>query len=162
MHGGTVSATSEGLGQGSEFTLRFPRSAGRIGTDVRAAPVAGPRQGLRVMVVEDNIDTAKSVTLLLDQAGCLTKTVHDGLTALEAADAFHPEAVLLDIGLPGLDGYQVARRLRGDPQHAAVRLIAVSGYGKEQDQQRSKEAGFDHHLVKPVNFDSLMALLART
>jgi PAS domain S-box-containing protein len=161
MHGGSVSATSEGLGLGSEFAVRFPRSKGRAETDVRAMPAAGPRQGLRVMVVEDNVDTARSMSLLLDIAGCSTKVVHDGVAALESADAFQPEVVLLDIGLPGLDGYQVARRLRADPRHSSVRLIAVSGYGKEQDQQRSKEAGFDDHLVKPVDFDSLLAKLEK-
>jgi two-component system CheB/CheR fusion protein len=159
MHGGSVSATSEGLGQGSEFTVRLPRSQGSPETDVCAIPVAGPRQGLRVMVVEDNVDTARSMSQLLNKAGCSTKVVHDGVAALDSADEFQPEVVLLDIGLPGLDGYQVAQRLRADPRHRRVRIIAVSGYGKEQDQQRSKEAGCDDHLVKPVDFDSLLALL---
>ena len=93
---------------------------------------------------------ARSLALLLKKAGCETQVVHDGAAALEVANSFPPQVVLLDIGLPGLDGYEVARRFRADPQHADVRLIAVSGYGQLQDQKRSKDAGFNHHLVKPV------------
>jgi PAS domain S-box-containing protein len=162
MHGGSISATSEGLGRGSEFTVRLPRDKDRVGKDVCPAPVeAGLRHGLRVLVVEDNVDTARSMSLLLDKAGCATKIAHDGVAALEAADSFQPEVVLLDIGLPGLDGYQVASRLRANAKHSGVQLIAVSGYGKEQDQQRSKVAGFDQHLVKPVDFNALLAMLAK-
>jgi signal transduction histidine kinase len=160
-HGGTVSASSEGLGTGTEFTVRLPRSDGFAQNQIRSEQSARLPLGLRVMVVEDNIDTATSVSMLLQQAGCETKVVHDGTAALESADAFAPQVVLLDIGLPGLDGYEVARRLRANPQLAQLRLIAISGYGQAQDHQRSKEAGFDHHLVKPVDLPSLMAMLAR-
>jgi CheY-like chemotaxis protein len=114
-----------------------------------------------VLVVEDNVDTAAAMSQLLTQARCETKVAHDGPAALEAANGFRPQVVLLDIGLPGLDGYEVARRLRADSRHAGMRLVAISGYGQAQDQQRSKEAGFDYHLVKPVDLHSLMALLAR-
>jgi CheY-like chemotaxis protein len=145
---------------GSEFTVRLPRSQASPNNDVAAEQLAAPRRGIRVMVVEDNVDTARSMSLLLEKAGCSTKVVHDGAAALESAATFLPQVVLLDIGLPGLDGYQVARQLRADPRHFDVRLIAVSGYGKEQDQQRSKDAGFDHHLVKPVDFDALLAILS--
>jgi two-component system CheB/CheR fusion protein len=113
-----------------------------------------------VLVVEDNVDTAAAMSQLLSQEGCETKVAYDGPAALEAADAFGPKVVLLDIGLPGLDGYEVARRLRADSRHDGLRLIAISGYGQAKDQQRSKEAGFDHHVVKPVDFQSLVALLA--
>jgi PAS domain S-box-containing protein len=160
MHGGSVSATSEGLGKGSEFTVRLPRGNQRGQDDLDAAPRSRPRHGLRVLVVEDNVDTATSVSQLLQKAGCATNTVHDGMAALERAAAFRPEAVLLDIGLPGIDGYEVARRLRADPRHGDLRLIAISGYGQAQDQERSKEAGFNDHLVKPIDFDSLLSKLA--
>ncbi len=159
-HGGTVSVTSEGLGKGTEFTVRFPRCKDVTSGEARVIQAPAPRRGLRVLVVEDNVDTARSVSLLLEKAGCETKAVHDGSAALESAEAFRPEVVLLDIGLPGLDGYEVARRLRADSKHTCPRLIAVSGYGHSQDRERSKQAGFDHHLVKPVDFNSLLAMLA--
>jgi K+-sensing histidine kinase KdpD/CheY-like chemotaxis protein len=159
-HGGTVSATSDGLGKGTEFTVRLPRSKDRITGDDSKWKVAHPPPGLRVLVVEDNVDTAAAVSMLLTQAGCETNIVHDGAAALEAAETFCPNAVLLDIGLPGLNGYEVARRLRSDSRHPRLRLIAVSGYGQAQDQQRSKDAGFDYHLVKPVDLQALMGLLA--
>jgi two-component system CheB/CheR fusion protein len=160
MHGGTVSATSEGLGKGSEFTVRLPRGNDVSTEKTSASAPARPPQGQRVLVVEDNIDMARSLALLLKKAGCETEVVHDGAAALAVANSFSPQAILLDIGLPGLDGYEVARRFRADPKHAGVRLIAVSGYGQAQDHQRSKEAGFNHHLVKPVAFDALLATLA--
>jgi CheY-like chemotaxis protein len=116
---------------------------------------------LRVLVVEDNVDAALAMSQLLSQAGCDTEIAHDGPAALEAADGFCPQVVLLDIGLPGLDGYEVARRLRADSRHVGSRLIAISGYGQAQDQQRSRSAGFDHHLVKPVDYRALIALLAQ-
>ncbi len=111
-HGGTVSATSDGLGKGTEFTVRLPRSTDSAGRDLRTARVTRPPRGLRVLVVEDNVDAASAVSQLLAQAGCDTKVAHDGPAALEAADACRPQVALLDIGLPGLDGYEVARRLR--------------------------------------------------
>jgi PAS domain S-box-containing protein len=160
MHSGTVSATSEGLGKGSEFTVRLPRSNDVAKEKTSSNVAVRPPQGLRVLVVEDNVDMARSLELLLKKAGCETQVVHDGAAALEVADTFPPQAILLDIGLPGLDGYEVARRFRADPKHDGVRLIAVSGYGQAQDHQRSKDAGFDHHLVKPVAFDALLATLA--
>jgi K+-sensing histidine kinase KdpD len=159
-HGGTVSATSDGLGKGTEFIVRLPRGQSRAGTEISRRDAAGPPVGLRVLVVEDNVDTAAAMSELLTQARCEIKVSHDGPAALESANAFRPQVVLLDIGLPGLNGYEVARRLRADSRHSGVRLIAISGYGQSQDQQRSKEAGFDHHLVKPVDYKSLVALLA--
>jgi signal transduction histidine kinase len=159
-HGGTVSATSDGLGKGTEFTVRLPQSTDRAGRDQSATHGSGPPRGLRVLVVEDNVDMAAAMSQLLSQEGCDTKVAFDGPAALEAADAFGPKVVLLDIGLPGLDGYEVARRLRANSRHDGLRLIAISGYGQAKDQQRSKEAGFDHHVVKPVDFQSLLALLA--
>jgi PAS domain S-box-containing protein len=159
MHGGTVSATSEGLGKGSEFSVRLPLSQMRATATV---PVATPtiRPGLRVLVVEDNVDTARTMSLLLQQLGCATQEVHEGPPVVDAAKSFKPDAILLDVGLPGLDGYQIARLIRQTPELSHVRLIAVTGYGQQQDRERSLNAGFDHHLVKPVQFDSLIAILA--
>ena len=159
MHGGTVSATSEGLGKGTEFSVRLPLSQIRAATTV---PVATPtiRPGLRVLVVEDNVDTARTMSLLLQQLGCATQEVHEGPPVVDAAKSFKPDAILLDVGLPGLDGYQIARLIRQTPELSQVRLIAVTGYGQQQDRERSINAGFDYHLVKPVQFDSLIAILA--
>jgi CheY-like chemotaxis protein len=116
--------------------------------------------GLRVLVVDDNVDTAHSVALLLKTVACITETAYDGHSAIEHAKSFRPEVIILDIGLPGLDGYEVATRIRKSPVIKHAKLIAISGYGQEQDRMRAKEAGFDHHLVKPVQFDALCALLS--
>jgi K+-sensing histidine kinase KdpD len=159
-HGGTVSVTSDGLGKGSEFTVRLPRCRHVAPGEAPARREPTVRPGLRVLIVEDNVDTANASAMLLARAGCQSKMVHDGAAALETAATFHPDVVLLDIGLPGLDGYEVARRLRADSQSSELRLIAVSGYGQTQDRERSKQAGFDHHLVKPVDFNALLAILA--
>ena len=159
MHGGTVSATSEGLGKGSEFSVHLPLSSIR---GAAATPTAAPtiRSGLRVLVVDDNVDTARTLSLLLQGLGCTTQEVHDGPPVVDAAKSFQPDAILLDIGLPGLDGYQIARLIRQTPELSHVRLIAVTGYGQQQDRERSRDAGFDDHLVKPVQFDSLVKTLA--
>jgi signal transduction histidine kinase len=159
MHGGMVSATSEGLGKGTEFSVRLPLSQIRGAATV---PVATPtiRPGLRVLVVEDNVDTARTMALLLQQLGCETQEVHEGPPVVGAAKSFRPDAILLDVGLPGIDGYQIARLIRQTPELSHVQLIAVTGYGQQQDRERSLNAGFDHHLVKPVQFDSLIAILA--
>ena len=110
-------------------------------------------------MVEDNVDTARTMSLLLQQLGCATEEVHEGTSVVDAAKSFLPDAILLDIGLPGLDGYQIARLIRQTPELAHIRLIAVTGYGQQQDRERSLNAGFDHHLVKPIQFDSLIAIL---
>ena len=106
------------------------------------------------------MDAARTLSLLLQGLGCTTQEVHDGPPVVDAAKSFQPDAVLLDIGLPGLDGYQIARLIRQTPELAQVRLIAVTGYGQQQDRERSRDAGFDDHLVKPVHFDSLIETLA--
>jgi PAS domain S-box-containing protein len=158
MHGGTVSAASEGLGKGSEFSVRLPLSSIR---GAAAASMAAPTipSGLKVLVVEDNVDTARTLSLLLQGLGCTTHEVHDGPPVVDTAKSFQPDVILLDIGLPGLDGYQIARLIRQTPELSHVRLIAVTGYGQRQDRERSRDAGFDDHLVKPVQFDSLVETL---
>ena len=162
MHGGGVTAASEGPGKGSEFTVRLPaleepaaRKSGPRGTLPRVA-----RQSSRVLVVDDNIDNARGLSRLLKLLGHDVQVAHDGQAAVEVARAHRPEIVLLDIGLPGMDGYEVARRLRTEECCQDALIIAVSGYGQPEDLRRSKEAGFDHHLVKPVDYDALMTLFA--
>jgi CheY-like chemotaxis protein len=160
MHGGSVSATSEGMDQGSEFTVRLPlvvESPQPLPLQIPAAP-AGP---LRILVVDDNVDMANSLGRLLELEGHTITTAHDGLAALAAARKFKPNAIVLDIGLPGLDGYRVAEALRREPAFNDVRLVAVSGYGQAEDRSRAKAAGFDHHLVKPVDFGQLVSVLGQ-
>ncbi|WP_437655810.1 hybrid sensor histidine kinase/response regulator [Sorangium sp. So ce1182] len=149
MHGGSVSAASEGEGRGSEFTVRLPAvdAPGRPAEAAAPAPVGRAR---RVLVVDDNRDHALGLALFLEQAGHVTALAHDGTSALEVARSFAPEVVLLDIGLPEMDGYEVARRLRGAPGAGAPRIVALTGYGQPDDLRRSREAGCDAHLVKPV------------
>jgi PAS domain S-box-containing protein len=163
MHGGRVEASSAGLGRGSEFTVRLPVAPPPTGQPpAGSAKTAEPAaRGLRVLVVDDNVDTADSAAMLLRQSGRDVRVAYSGKAALETALAFQPDVVLLDLGLPEIDGYEVARRLRQNPVHNNVELIAVSGYGQEADRQRSKEAGFDEHVVKPVDPGKLQELLTR-
>jgi CheY-like chemotaxis protein len=162
MHGGSVAAHSDGPGKGSEFIVRLPLA----GPAAEAAPpatgggktVAAPARR-RILVVDDNVDAADSLAMLLRIMGHEVRTAHDGLEALGAATVMRPEVILLDIGLPKLDGYDVARRVRQERGQGVV-LIALTGWGQEEDRRRSKDAGFDHHLTKPVQLDALQDLLA--
>ena len=160
MHGGTVEARSRGHNQGSEFTVRLPLRAARA----RRVPDAIPEQpfpNARIMVVDDNADAADSLRALLAALGATVLVCYSGESALEQVAAFVPHAVLLDIGMPGMDGYEVARQIRSNPAHAGVLLIALTGWGQATDRRRSRRAGIDHHLVKPLNVAKLGALLAR-
>jgi CheY-like chemotaxis protein len=114
----------------------------------------------RVLIVDDNADSAETLALLLQIGGNETRTAHDGLAAMAAAEAFQPEVALLDIGLPVLNGWDTARRIRAQPWGKKMILVALTGWGQEEDRRKSKEAGFDHHLVKPVDIDALMKMLA--
>ena len=130
------------------------------GTGAAAGESARPASGgLKVLIVEDNEDSAQMMSFMLELGGHEVRTAHDGSEALEAARAFGPQAVLCDIGLPGMNGYEVAARLREQPAFQQTPLIALTGYGEEDARRRSKEAGFDYHLVKPVEPDALAALL---
>jgi CheY-like chemotaxis protein len=167
MHGGTVRARSEGPGRGSEFIVRLPIAAAslrRHAPEPRgsrgAAPKDLPSVSLRVLVVDDNQDAAESLGMMLSLVGSEVRIAHDGHEAIEAAGDFRPDAVLLDIGLPGLDGYHVAEAIRGRPWGKSMVLVAVTGWGQEKDKNASHAAGFDHHLVKPVDPDALLRLLA--
>ena len=158
MHGGSVRATSGGADQGSEFVVRLP-----IATDAAARPARStelaqePARARHILVVDDNRDAATSLATLLQLAGHETSTAHDGLAALEAIDKLRPEIVLLDIGLPRVNGYEVCRRVRAEPWGRDVTLIALTGWGQEEDRRKSDEAGFDGHLVKPVEYATLVA-----
>ena len=163
LHGASVEARSEGAGKGSEFVVRLP-----LALDEARGPVDQPGQPgaalapRRILIVDDNQDAADSLGVLLRMMGHEVHTAHDGLEAVGAVTVFHPEVVLLDIGLPKLNGYEVARRIRDQPGGAAILLVALTGWGQNEDRRRSKEAGFDHHLTKPVEFPVLQRLLAQT
>jgi signal transduction histidine kinase/CheY-like chemotaxis protein len=161
LHGGSVTAHSDGPGQGSEFVVRLPALEGppvaRGETGEQQAPVRPP--ACRILVVDDNQDGTEMLALLLRHEGHDVQTAADGPTALEVAGAFRPDMVLLDIGLPGMDGHAVARRLRQADAGKGMVLVAVTGYGQDEDRRRSRDAGFDHHLVKPVDIATLRDLL---
>jgi PAS domain S-box-containing protein len=162
MHGGRVEAHSAGAGQGSEFIVHLPVAPSSVRQPAPPpADVAEPVTGsLRLLFVDDNADTRRITLKLLESYGYQTRTAHDGPSALETATEFLPDVALLDIGLPGMDGYEVAKRMRQEPILQNVVLVAITGYGLESDRRRSQEAGFDHHLVKPVDFQALLELLA--
>ncbi len=161
MHGGSVSATSRGPGEGSEFTVRLP-IAREAESESSEAPSPPNRSGRcsRILVVDDSIDTARGMVRLLKLLGHEVAVAHDGPSAVELARGFGPAFILLDIGLPGMNGYEVAETLRRDPGSKDAIIIGVSGYGRDEDRRRSEAAGFNHHLVKPVDFDALVSLLA--
>jgi two-component system, sensor histidine kinase len=159
MHGGTVQARSAGVGAGSEFIVDLPvlaeaRAKADRSAELRSLP---PR---RILVVDDNCDAAETLGALLTALGATVSVVHSGHAALEALDSFTPDAVLLDLGMPEIDGYEVSRRIRAAPNHADVLLIALTGWGQEHDRERSRAAGIDHHLVKPPDMEKLRTLLA--
>jgi CheY-like chemotaxis protein/two-component sensor histidine kinase len=161
LHGGTVSATSAGLGKGSEFVVILPVAPApiKIAPSV-SAPVAPPVPAKRkILVVDDNVDSAESMAMVLELDGHVIQIAHDGEAALAAAKSFIPDIVLLDIGLPGLDGYEVAARLRRSPDTQGTVLVAFTGYGQPEDRRRTAEVGFAHHLVKPVDLDALAKLI---
>ena len=161
LHGGKLEAASEGLGKGSEFTLHLPL-AKTVATEL-TEPVQipeAPSSPRRVLVVDDNIDAADSLRLVLDLQGHETEVAYDPGSALVAVERFAPDCVLLDIGLPDIDGYETARRIRALPGGDRMRLIAVTGWGQQEDKQRARAAGFDAHLTKPVESSAISALLA--
>jgi signal transduction histidine kinase len=162
MHGGSVAAFSQGPGKGSEFVVRLPQYRGGA-PPVHVADAESASAEIvsrRILVVDDNQDSALSLAMLLRLSGNEVVTAHDGPTALALASGFRPELALLDIGLPGMDGYELARRLRELPGLTGLRLAALTGYGSDEDRRRSRTAGFNLHLVKPVEMEALQALLA--
>jgi signal transduction histidine kinase len=162
MHDGSVSAESAGPGQGSVFTIRIPLAAagtaGPSAEELAAEPV--PSQPLKVLVIDDNLAVAQTVGWMLEEMGHDYHLVHDGRQALQAAREFRPDAILLDIGLPIMDGYAVCRAFRQDDLFKTTLIIAQTGWGQTRDKALASEAGFDHHLVKPVSYDDLERILA--
>lgn len=163
MHGGAIEARSEGIGKGSEFIVRLPVLAEGAVTEPerRAGEGSPPVTGRRILVVDDNSDAASSLATLLRLDANDVQTANDGLEALEKAPDFKPDVILLDIGMPNMNGYETCRALRAQPWAKDVAIIALTGWGQEEDLRKSKEAGFDAHLVKPVDHAGLMRVLAR-
>lgn len=168
MHGGSLHATSDGLDCGSEFVLTLPVVVGRAEAPTEVEEDVQPTSSFvgldgvaarRILVVDDNVDAANTLHDLLDLDGFDVSTVYDGVAAVAAAEAFQPEIVVMDIGMPGMDGYDAARLIRQQPGGGGMVLIAVTGWGQAADKKRASLAGFDHHLVKPVDYDLLMQCL---
>jgi PAS domain S-box-containing protein len=163
MHGGKLEAFSAGVGKGSEFVVRLPVLTGAPPVEVHPRPILKYEVARRrILVVDDNVDYAEALSLALGATGHEVRLAADGLSALQAADEFQPDVVLLDIGLPGIDGYEVGRRLRAARGPKGVVLVALTGHGREEDRRQARDAGFDHHLVKPVTPDAIVPLLGPT
>ena len=160
LHGGSVHVTSAGQGMGTTFTVRLPRCAERGGNHGESVAADAPGARLKVLVVDDNVDAAQVLAMLVGAQGHEVRVEHDSHEALAQAASFAPDLCLLDIGLPEMDGYELARRLRRHPATARATLVAVTGYGQDQDRRDSAAAGFDHHLVKPVDMAALERIVA--
>jgi len=172
LHGGSIEVKSGGTGKGSEFTLRLPyneykkpalENGAAIAEEESAVEVYEDRTPMKsntILVVDDNEAAAESLRELLQIGGHVVHTAHDGRSALEIAKKIMPDVVLLDIGLPGMDGYDVARELRNS-LGSRVSIIAITGYGQDEDKQKTKKAGFDHHLIKPVRYVLLQSILEK-
>jgi CheY-like chemotaxis protein len=163
LHGGSVHATSEGPGRGAEFVVRLPllECEQRSRAEAAVAVPNVPQTGLRLLIVDDNEDLANGLAMYLtEKSGHEVRVAHTGESGIETARDFKPDAVLLDIGLPDIDGYEVARRLRAHGDLDDVRLIGLSGFSSAADKKRAKRAGFDRYFVKPIAFDKLNDVLA--
>nr|WP_307733012.1 ATP-binding protein [Massilia agri] len=164
LHGGSVTASSAGTNAGSVFTVRLPLASGEAslpsGHAAAAAPAAPVREGLRVLVVDDNRDAAETLSALLSHAGHSAPVANDGHQALRMLTSFQPHVVFLDLGMPGMSGYEVAAAIRRDPGNAGVRLVALTGWGGEADRERTAQAGFDRHLTKPATAEAIEGVLA--
>jgi CheY-like chemotaxis protein len=159
MHGGTVRAFSEGPGRGARFTVRLPLAAGPLLPAVTVPRAASQNRGQRVLVVDDNLDAAASLAQLLRMEDYEVCTAADGVEAIERARNFRPRIIFMDLAMPRLGGLEAARRIRALPRGKQVLIVALTGWGQEADRQRTRDAGMDHHLVKPVSLDALQAVL---
>ena len=163
MHGGTVEARSDGIGGGSEFVVRLP-AAVPVVVEAEAPKAIGtiPVTPKRILVVDDNVDAAEAMSMLLSIIGHETRVAHDGPEALDAVAAYQPDVVLLDLGLPGMTGFEVCEKIRTLDGMQSTMVVALTGWGQESDRKKTRESGFDHHLVKPVDYDALADLLAKS
>ncbi|CAG1017259.1 two-component system, NarL family, sensor histidine kinase BarA [Burkholderiaceae bacterium] len=162
LHGGSVQAESDGPGRGARFTVRLPAAQAQVAPPRESPTVAPPLEsGGRILLVDDNADASEMLRLLLQEAGHEVQVASDGPSALAAVDGFRPDIALLDIGLPGMDGYELAVRLRADPRLQGMKLVALTGYGREPDRARAMATHFDEHLVKPVPSEQLLEVIAR-
>jgi CheY-like chemotaxis protein/anti-sigma regulatory factor (Ser/Thr protein kinase) len=165
LHGGTAEAASDGVDRGSCFTLRMPALEAGLFDDAERGTAQGHlpelRKRLRVLVIDDNHDAAETLSMLLESNGHDTCKAYDARAGLQAASDFMPQAVFCDIEMAGMNGYEVATRLRADPRHAPALLVAVTGRGAREDQQRSLQAGFDVHLTKPIGYEAVRQVLSR-
>jgi CheY-like chemotaxis protein len=161
IHGGTVTAASEGVGKGSTFTVKLPvlpEVAAGVPSRQNGRASAPPRR--RILVVDDNRDGAESLTMMLRLLGNEVRTAGDGLEAIEVAEQFHPELILMDVGMPRLNGYDATRRIRREPWGSDITIVALTGWGQDHDREASRDAGCDAHLVKPVSLEDLQRTLA--
>jgi PAS domain S-box-containing protein len=161
MHGGTLEAQSAGPGQGSTFVIRLPHAAAPIEDEAPSPASTRPFRPLRVLIVDDNRDSAEMLQTLMEMSGHTAHLAHDGVSAVPAALDTRPDVILMDIGLPGKDGYQVVKELRALPETAAARIVATTGYGRDEDRSRCLAAGFDAHLTKPISASALAEVLSR-
>jgi len=162
MHDGTVEVQSAGMSHGSEFTIRLPiflMGAPILPREPSAGATTTLKTGRRILVVDDNLDAAKFLSILLNLTGNEIHTAHDGQEAVEMAEAIRPDVILLDIGLPKLNGYEACSKIRKQPWGKNIIIVALTGWGQEEDRLKSKEAGFNGHMVKPVDHTDLMKLL---
>ncbi|HST00373.1 MAG TPA: ATP-binding protein, partial [Usitatibacter sp.] len=162
LHGGSIEAFSHGPGRGCEFLVRLPLVAAEVAAKEPLADAQGGHELRlrRVLVVDDNKDAADSLGMLLEFLGAEVRVVHDGFAALDALESFQPAVVLLDLGMPGMNGLEVARRMREDPRVKGATLVALTGWGQREDRRRTSEAGFDYHLVKPADLGTLQSILS--
>jgi CheY-like chemotaxis protein len=161
MHGGSVEAKSDGTDRGTEVIVRLPLTTPAAADVQAAAPAAAKARSRRVLVVEDNADARDMLVFLLKHHGHDVRAASDGPAAIETTESFVPEVVLLDVGLPGLDGYEVAQRLRASPRTSEALLVALTGYGQAEDREKAFAAGFDHHLLKPAEPAQILEMMRR-
>jgi CheY-like chemotaxis protein len=159
MHGGSVTAESPGPGRGSTFTLRFPVANQPADGSSKTATTTPPKRLRRILIVDDNRDAAESLAFLLRILGHEVRSVVSGEEALQVLNAFQSDVILLDLGMPGMTGYDLARRIRERPEGTAAVLVALSGWGQAEDRQRTKECGFNYHLVKPADLSDIERIL---
>jgi CheY-like chemotaxis protein len=159
-HGGSIRADSEGTGQGTRFTITLPAAPGPAAQPQLRSVDAANSSGKRILVVDDNVDAAASLSEVLALAGHEVRTAYDGVEAWNIAEAFHPECILLDLNLPGIDGVELGRRLRAEPWAGNVSLIALTGMGRSSDIDRTRAAGFNHHVTKPAHPGEILKLVA--